>query len=1256
MALSVWTKNSGYSFGIFEERQTLNLPLPVQNDTATTLLIGNVGTGYPINGGSFPTTGGNGTGMTVQVFSPNGYLQAVSINNLGVGYRDGDIITILAGGNNATVILRITVLVTYRVISGNLPRGLRIQGNKIVGTPFEVPRTTEFKFCIRASKQVSITDRTFYMTVQGSDEPNWLTPAGALPVGSNNAYYIIDDAYIDFQLSASDTDTATGQTLKFFIASDEGELPPGLIMTDTGRITGFVQPLLSVALNAGEGPFDTDLYDSVAYDFGYRPTNGYDTYVYDLTVYDFFVPTGRPRKLNRNYEFIATITDGDTVTKRKYRIFVVGEDFFRSDNVIMTTGSGTYTADITYVRAPIFTTPSDLGIRRANNYQTFKIDTWEGFVDLGPITYQLAEINARMNALCIKEVASDNRIGSTTLRFERATDIPVVGYCINFNGDFAGATGQTYTITDVDVLGGDIYRVTVDVPLEVTVSNGTPIFMGDPTILPPGMSFDPINAEIFGTVPYQPAITKEFSFTVKAIRFGQSSELSTSRRVFSVKILGEIESVMSWNTNSSLGIIDAGYISSLFVSASSTFNGTILYRLTDGKLPPGLSLNFDGEIVGKTNEVNQIGVYKSFWKPLTNYGTNDIIKKDNVQTIISIVRRKNIVSAVTSQDHGFKNNSLVSVTANDVSFNSFTTIAVNNDPIKILSRSGSGSNYVTLSIPAQKNRLLAPTFPTSQNSMTGTAATASAIPLRTVTVKSTSGSGVGAQFKFFKPSDSSTRYYGISQLTLVNPGTGYLPGDTITISGAQLDGSDITNDFTFKIPNGLEYWYKVNGNSNSSYNGRYFASASTDTSITLCYLSDPGTFGSGTISVTIDNNTFEGQTQITPLNYFNYSNKGTSTTMAVASGAVIPEPTFYKAKTTHISDLTFNGANWSLYKFPVDDLTITGVDVSSDVTTFDNGTNTYDRTYTFTIEARDPLGYSAIERDFNIVINTPNQKYYSNVTVRPFLKHDQRNNFKSFINSYEVFTPGLVYRPYDPSFGLQKELRMLVYAGIETKTAEEYIRMMAKNHKSKRFKFGEIKKALAKLPGTNDVVYEVIYVEMLDPLEKGKKHLPQLMKLRSGSLNVTVDQNNEFYNGPFTTESPAWSRPNPFLVTLDSSDVFAGDSGTAIKFPSSISLWRYRIKNMLDTTKERHYLPLWMRSIQENSVTELDYVAAIPLCFCKPGGADYIMLNIKNYLETTTFDLKNLDYTVDRYIIDSVDGGYNTDKYLVFNNDRTSIT
>jgi hypothetical protein len=90
---------------------------------------------------------------------------------------------------------------------------------------------------------------------------------------------------------------------------------------------------------------------------------------------------------------------------------------------------------------------------------------------------------------------------------------------------------------------------------------------------------------------------------------------------------------------------------------------------------------------------------------------------------------------------------------------------------------------------------------------------------------------------------------------------------------------------------------------------------------------------------------------------------------------------------------------------------------------------------------------------------------------------------------------------------------------------------------------------------------------------------------------------------------------------------------------------------MADTTHERNYLPLWMRSIQPGNTTELDYVPAVPLCFCKPGGADDIILNIKN----SNFDFKLLDYTVDRYIIDAITGNY-TDKYLVFRNDRTTIS
>ena len=1181
MALTVWTQPSGYNLGTLNERQTINISLPVSTDVG----------------------------------------------------------------------------ITFRLITGKLPPGLRISGSKILGTPFEVPRTTDYKFVIRASSSSGLADRTFYLTVVGADEPNWLTPAGLLPVGTNDAYFILDSSFIDFQLSVSDTDTAAGQTLTFFIASDEGELPPGLVMTTSGRITGFVQPLLAIPLAAGEGKFDEGLYDQVAYDFGYRPSNGYDTYVFDLTVFDFSVPTGRPRKLNRNYEFVATVTDGDTVTKRKFRIFVVGDDFFRADNVITTAGTGAYTADVSYVRSPIFTTPAYLGLRRANNYQTFKIDTYEGFSDLGPISYQFADVNALVNAICVRETASDNILGSQFIRIERSSDVPQVGYNINFNGEFAGATGEMYTISSVEVLGGDIYRLTVSPAIEMNIPNGSSIYMGTPSRLPYGMEFDFTTAEIFGTVPYQPAITESYQFTVKAIRFGQSAEQAISRRVFTVDILGEVESVMEWVSPNDLGTIDSGYVSTLALVASTTLAGSaVIYTLEGGKLPPGLTLNLDGEIVGKVNQLSSYFHYRSYWRPNTSYEANNIVKQNNIKPIKSLTRRKNTASVVTGVDHDFITGDLVEIVSDDLGFNYYNAVSVTIAPIQLssfTSITGTGPYRVTFAIPTQTLAPLAPVF----TLIKGVAVSTVPGIYNSVAAASSSGDGVGAVFRVEKGNNGvlgTPTYVGVTTITLIDPGTGYLPGDKITLAGSTLGGTDGIHDLTFTTSSGLEFYYRINGNSNTNYNGRFFATSTTVNSITLNFDSNPGTWGSGTISVTTGPGTYEGQTLIIPLNYFNYPNKGSSLSMKVAGGTTYNAPTYYKSKTAFVSGSTFNAANWTVYRFPEADLSLTTFD-SGDLT-LDNNAVTFDRNYTFTVRARDQLGYSAVTRTFTLQVNTPNATYYSNINVRPFLKINQRSIFKEFINDANVFDPTLIYRPNDPYFGIQKELRMLVFAGIETKLAAEYVSAMGRNHKTKRFIFGELTSAIAKNPGTNDQVYEIVYIKMIDPLEKDDKHLPLAIKMSRSNVQVTVDSTNEFYKGPFDVDNPFWKRPIPFATTIDRNDMFAGDPGTGIKLPASISLWRYRIKNMLDTANERNYLPLWMRSIQQGANQEINYVAAVPLCYCKPGGAASVILNIKNYIKNSAdFDFKLLDYTVDRYIIDSVTGEY-TDEYLVFRNDRTTIT
>jgi hypothetical protein len=226
---------------------------------------------------------------------------------------------------------------------------------------------------------------------------------------------------------------------------------------------------------------------------------------------------------------------------------------------------------------------------------------------------------------------------------------------------------------------------------------------------------------------------------------------------------------------------------------------------------------------------------------------------------------------------------------------------------------------------------------------------------------------------------------------------------------------------------------------------------------------------------------------------------------------------------------------------------------------------------------------------------------------------------------------------------------MLVYAGIETKDAAAVVGMSGRNHKIKRFKFGEVKKAIAYMPETFDAIYETVYLEVFDPLEKGKTHLNNIISTSYQETPITTDQTGRYFKGPFDLDLSEWVPPNPFYVTADRNDLLAGDPKNGSKFPSSLAIWRKRIAEL--GIKDRNFLPLWMRSIQSGSVQELGYVKAIPLCFCKVGRADDVVLNIKY----SQFNFKQIDYQIDRYIIDAVNGYFN-DKYIVFRNDRTTIS
>jgi hypothetical protein len=837
---------------------------------------------------------------------------------------------------------------TFKIISGKLPPGLNIVGSTITGTPYSVSDITAFTFCVRATSTASgeISDRTYSITIDGADAPEFVTPTGRLAVGTHKQMYVLDKTYINYQIEAFDLDTSAGQKLNYFISSGDGALPPGLTMSSSGKITGFILPAIKIKPADNNGTYDETYYDAAAFDFGLRATNGFDSYIYDRVFYDYNLPNVRPSTLNINYQFKVTVSDGISIAQRIFKIFVVGDDQFRADT---TTTDGfadeLFTADVTYLRQPAWLTNPNIGLFRANNYLTVPVALY----DNSNVFYNLELINQEVKAQAVNILPSDNFKNGNKITVTNVTGTILPGYYCHFEGIVAGATDQVYKISVVENLGSGRYRLTILTPLQVSIPTGTSFYIGTLSTLPKGTSFDIQTATIFGLVPYQPAITKTYNFTITATRFGDKQDSATASRTFTIGIIGEIDSVITWSTDSNLGNINANFISNLHVSASSTIPDAIVsYTLTSGSLPPGLSLNYDGEIIGKVNQ-------------------------------------------------------------------------------------------------------------------------------------------------FY---DATSGLVGLTRF-------------------------------------------------------------------------------------------FDAPPQFTPKTF----------------------------------------------------------------TTFDFNTTSIDKQYTFTVQARDQYDYSATTRTFTLYVDTPNSISFSNIRTKPFLKQSQRTLWKSFINDTSIFTPGSIYRTNDANFGVQTDLNMLVYSGIETKDAARFVGAIGLNHKRKRFAFGPIKSAVAIQSGTTNVVYEVIYVSIIDPQEPNGKYLPRKIQLPGlSSDTITIDSSGDIWSRTLDSlgaDSPESVRPEP-IITVDSTGYEVSNPNVNSYFPNSITNWRNRIKDAGAT--ERNYMPLWMRSIQPGDSQELGFVLAIPICYCEVGKSADILLNIKQ----SKFDFKILDYTVDRYIIDSVTGSIN-DKYLVFRNDRITV-
>jgi hypothetical protein len=885
-------------------------------------------------------------------------------------------------------------IVSYSIIAGRLPRGLRLRGNAIIGSPTEVRTFTTSRFVVRANDGTDLEDRTFAITIDGDDIPQWITKEGFLNVGPSNAYFVLDNSKVDFQLQVRDPDIIAGDVLEFYLIPTGGELPPGLSLTKSGRITGFTDPIFALEYTDNPtGAYDSGAFDIVPLDVAAGGSTGFDSFLYDFETFDTSGEASAPRRLSRFYTFIVAVTDGIHEIRRLFRIWVVTEEFLKSDNTLIQVDTNLFQADSGPDRKPIWITESNLGRVRASNYVTLFLEVYDPpslpgtivyfLLPTNPGKYKLKETGQIISAnyeltgepLKFKYIDRERwrndreyKIGDAVLYFddEDSTITSRRWVCVANNKNRIPTEGSFWTKEGINTQNQTFEATSSNLWETITPETGS--------IIPPGLILDAATGNLAGRIPYQAAVTKNYQFTIEAVDFPPI-------------------------------LFDENY------TIVGDWDSAVRYELEQ-------AVRYEGFLwlCIQPHRNRQPELESEFW----DRGVSAEAKTFSVDIIGEI---ESAVEWVTEENLG---------------------VIQPNIPSKI---------------ELEANVLL---------------------------------------------------YGGRTIYDLVG---GQLPPGLQLISNGQIQGK--VKQFSDSQGLGLTRFYeKVDSAIDES-------SRSTD-------------FG----------------------------------------------------------------------------------------VSFDGFETSFDREFKFTVRARDVLNAAQNDKEFRLFVNAEKNYSFSNLFVKAFQAKNKRLDWYNFITDSDVFRENEIYRYGDPSFGIQSELKMLVYAGIESRDAEFFIQAMSRNHYRKQIRFGDVKSAVAKDPVTQRVLYEVVYIDIVDEFEKNGK-----------SISRTIELPNNINSRVLVSYD---------AISVDSDIPFASDQDHQRIFPNSFKNMRARIKAVGD--RDREFLPLWMRSIQPGTFVEPGFVKAVILCYLKPGFSPAVLSRIRS----KGFDFKTMDFTADRYLIDNI-GNESQDKYLAFN-------
>jgi len=447
---------------------------------------------------------------------------------------------------------------SYAVVAGTLPNGLNItETGLIYGTPSIVAQDISSSFNVRVTDNNGvIRDRTFTMIVSGSAVPTFTIPEGTI-------INTLDSIWIEYPITFSNPISSNQVTIRL----SQGVLPPGLEINDSGLIRGYCSaPIIDISyLQADTATTEinnnvltalttTGFRENRAITFGetiFGGLNPGQTYyvksVLNSTQYTISETINGPeQELIDGTGFMDTVLPTITVgqpTRKNYNFSLVLESNYGND-------TASYNIIVTNQNMP----------------------TGQG----GPGYLANTRIPTIYNT---RPPIFDTAILSTAGYYLMPQNSNGITYSTTQNayiGELVSGSDFTFRILGHDFDDNPLTYYYVGLPLGLVGDSTTGWITGTPVISDFNIS----------TFSFQVYVSKTNNVTITSPTIG-----------FSFKVANQLNDIVDWVTDTNLGIVYNGSVSILKVEALADVELT--YRLTDGSLPPNLTLLSNGEITGQ---------------------------------------------------------------------------------------------------------------------------------------------------------------------------------------------------------------------------------------------------------------------------------------------------------------------------------------------------------------------------------------------------------------------------------------------------------------------------------------------------------------------------------------------------------------------------------------------------------------------------------------------------------------------------------